>query len=82
MLVEVIAKFPLIKLRRKVTKERILAKHGDKFCIIYSETREKYKQGDEWVNDPDDAEVSTFRECYDSTKNLIKDGIVYCTLKI
>lgn len=32
----------------------------------------KYKQGDEWVDDPNDADISTFRECYESTKDIKK----------
>ena len=76
MMVEIVTRFPLIKLRRKVTEERIMAKHGDKLCMIYSET------GDEWVDDPNDADISTFRECYESTKDIKKEGIVYCTIKI
>ena len=39
------------------------------------ETREKYKQGDEWVDDPNDADISTFRECYESTKDIKKEEI-------
>lgn len=59
-----------------------MAKHGDKLCMIYSETIGKYKQGDEWIDDPNAADINTLCECYEATKDLQKYGIVYCTVKI
>lgn len=81
-MVEIVTKFPLVKLRKRITKERIMAKHGDKLCMIYSETIGKYKQGDEWIDDPNAADINTLCECYEATKDLQKYGIVYCTVKI
>lgn len=82
MILEIISKIPLIKIRKGVTEARMLRLNGSKLCAVYSEKNGKYKQGDNWVDSIDDAEIRTFEEWYESTKNFRKEGFVYFIVKI
>lgn len=82
MVLEMVLKIPLIKIRKGVTESRLIRLYGDRLCALYSEKTGKYKQGDEWTESVDDAEILTFKEWYEQTKNFRKDGLVYFIVKI
>lgn len=82
MAIEITNKIPLIKVRRETTRSRVLKLHGSKLCVIYSEVHEGYKRGDDWVQNINEADVDTFSLNFEKTKSRIKEGIVYCMVKI
>lgn len=82
MNVEIITKIPLIKIQKETTRDRLLRLYGSKLCLIYSESNKGYQQGEEWVSDPNVADLKTFKECYESTKDDRIRNIVYCIIKI
>lgn len=82
MALEVILKIPLIKIRRGVTESRLIKLYGERLCVLYSDRTGMYKQGNEWTGSVTDAEILTFEEWYDKTKNQRKDGLIYFIVKI
>lgn len=82
MALEVILKIPLIKIRRGVTESRLIKLYGERLCVLYSGKTGMYKQGNEWTDSVTDAEILTFEEWYDKTKNQRRDGLVYFIVKI
>lgn len=82
-MIDITTKIPLLKLLRKATKERVFKRFKDNYCVIYSEKEKKYMGiEDEWVDDPGGAYINTLANCYEATSNMLKEGIVYCLIKI
>ncbi len=75
-------KIPLLRIRSKRTVERMMRIHANKQCVLYSEAEKGYRRGDEWVSDHNMADIYTFNEWYEKTKDEKSDVIVYCIVKI
>lgn len=80
--IKIVDRIPLIRIKYKSTEKRVLKIYGNRMCAIYSDLKKKYKRGDKWTEDLSTANILTFNECYEETKDNKDDGIVYCIIRI
>lgn len=80
--IRVVSKIPLIKIRKKVTEDRMIKQNGHKLCVVYSEHENAFKKGDSYVESIELAEMDDFSKLYYSTKDETDKGIIYLLIKI
>lgn len=80
--VRILNKIPLIKIKYKRTEERLFGVYGKNYCIVFSESTELFKKGDEWTPHQNKAEIRTFKEWYEETKHMKREGIIYYIVRV
>lgn len=80
--VRTLVKIPLIKIRSERTEKRLFRIYDNKYCIVYSGIKNAYRRKDGWEPLQNKAEVRTFKEWYNETKEMRSEEIIYYIVKV